>query len=319
MEDLKKFSGVIPPVIIPLKGDRTIDFDSFERSINRMIEAGVHGLFFLGSSGEVAFLTNSEREDVLKKALKIVDGRVPVLVGVIDMETMRVVDQVKRVTKNGGVDAIVATAPFYALGGPRETERHFRAIRENTDLPLFAYDLPVSVHTKLDPEMLMRLGQDGVVQGVKDSSGDDVQFRWLMIENDAAGHPMQLLTGHEVCVDGALLGGADGSVPGLANIDPYSYVEMWDASQRGDWVRVVELQDHLAKLMMMTRGIKATVGFGAGVGAFKTALWQMGIFQTNQMREPVAALQGDDVRSIVRVLRENDVVPKDSLMRQAWD
>ena len=80
-----------------------------------------------------------------------------------------------------------------------------------------------------------------------------------------------------------------------------------------------ELQDHLAKLMMMTRGIKATVGFGAGVGAFKTALWQMGIFETNQMREPVAALQGDDVRYIVRVLRQCGVIHKESLMRQAWD
>ncbi len=319
MEDLSKFRGVIPPVIIPLKGDRTLDAVSFERSIDRMIEAGVDGLFFLGSSGEVAFLTNDERDRVLTAALKIVDGRVPVLVGIIDMETMRVIDQAKRVSKHEGVDALVATAPFYALGGPIETERHFRAIREHTDLPLFAYDLPVSVHTKLNPEMLMRLGTDGVLQGVKDSSGDDVQFRWLMIENEAAGHPMQLLTGHEVCVDGALLGGADGSVPGLANIDPVSYVEMWKASQQGDWGRVKELQDHLAKLMMMTRGIKATVGFGAGVGAFKTALWQMGIFETNQMREPVAALQGDDVRYIVRVLRQCGVIPKESLMRQAWD
>lgn len=319
MEDLAKFSGVIPPVIIPLKGDRTLDEKSFKGNIDRMIDAGVTGLFFLGSSGEVAFLTNDEREHVLTVALEIVDGRVPVLVGIIDMETMRVIDQAKRVSKYPGVDALVATAPFYALGGPTETERHFRAIREHTSLPLFAYDLPVSVHTKLKPEMLMRLGKDGVLQGVKDSSGDDVQFRWLMIENEEAGHPMQLLTGHEVCVDGALLGGADGSVPGLANIDPYSYVEMWNAAKNNEWDKVRELQDHLARLMMMTRCVKATVGFGAGVGAFKTALWQMGIFETNQMREPVAALQGDDVRAIVRVLRENGVVPKDSLMHQAWD
>ena len=163
------------------------------------------------------------------------------------METMRVVDQAKRAA-SFGVDALVATAPFYALGGPKEVERHFRAIREYTDLPLFAYDLPCCVHTKLSPEMLMRLGKDGVIQGVKDSSGDDVNFRWLVLENEEAGHPMQLLTGHEVVVDGALLGGADGSVPGLANVDPYSYVEMWKASQAGDWNRVRELQDHLARL-----------------------------------------------------------------------
>ncbi len=316
--DLKRFSGVIPPVIIPLKGDRTLDREAFKTSIDRMIDAGVTGLFFLGSSGEVVFLTDEQRMEGLEVALEIVDGRVPVLVGVIDMETMRVIDQAKRVSKLP-IDALVATAPFYALGGPHENERHFRQIREHTDLPLFAYDLPVSVHTKLQPEMLMRLGRDGVIQGVKDSSGDDVAFRWLLLENEDAGHPLQLLTGHEVVVDGALLGGADGSVPGLANIDPASYVEQWKATQAGDWEKVAKIQDHLARLMMMTRKVTATVGFGAGVGAFKTALWQMGVFNTNQMREPVQALTGDDVRSIVHVLRAQGLIPKDSLINFDWD
>ena len=248
------FRGVIPPVVIPLTADRHLDLEALERSINRMITAGVDGLFFLGSSGEVAFLTDAQRYHVLQEAVAIVNKRVPVLAGIIDMETMRVVDQAKR-AKGFGVDAIVATAPFYALGGPKETERHFRAIREHTDLPLFAYDLPVCVHTKLDPTMLVRLGADGVLQGVKDSSGDDVSFRWLVLQNEDAGHPLQLLTGHEVVVDGAYLSGADGSVPGLANIDPASYVEQWRAAQAGDWERVREIQNHLARLMFVTREV----------------------------------------------------------------
>ena len=309
------FRGVIPPVVIPLTAKKSLDLDAFHRSVNRMIDAGVDGLFFLGSSGEVAFLTDAQRYHVLQEAVAVVNGRVPVMAGIIDMETMRVVDQAKRAA-SFGVDALVATAPFYALGGPKEVERHFRAIREYTDLPLFAYDLPVCVHTKLAPEMLLRLGKDGVIQGVKDSSGDDVSFRWLMIENEEAGHPMQLLTGHEVVVDGALLGGADGSVPGLANIDPYSYVEMWKASQEGDWNRVRELQDHLARLMFVTRGIRATVGFGAGVGAFKTALWQMGVFNTNEMREPVQPLVGEDVETIVAVLKREGMMDPDAPIRQ---
>ena len=210
------FRGVIPPVVIPLTEKRQLDLEALERSINRMIDAGVDGLFFLGSSGEVAFLTDAQRYHVLQEAIAMVHGRVPVLTGIIDMETMRVVDQAKRAT-GYGVDALVATAPFYALGGPKEVERHFRAIREHTDLPLFAYDLPACVHTKLDPTMLVRLGEDGVLQGVKDSSGDDVSFRWLCLQNEDAGHPLQVLTGHEVVVDGAYLGGADGSVPGLAS------------------------------------------------------------------------------------------------------
>lgn len=316
--DLSKFRGVIPPVIIPLKADRSLDLPAFELTINRMIEAGVHGLFFLGSSGEVAFVTDAERKQILTEAIAIVDHRVPVLVGVIDIETNRVIDQVKRVSKYD-VDALVATAPFYALGGPYENERHFRQIRKCTDLPLFAYDLPVSVHTKLDGNMLMSLGEDGVIQGVKDSSGDDVAFRWLLLENQDAGHPMQLLTGHEVVVDGAYLGGADGSVPGLANVDPYSYVEQWNAAQEGDWERVARIQDHLARLMMMTRKITATVGFGAGVGSFKTALWQMGIFNTNQMREPVQALIEGDVEAIAEVLRRQKMIDPEAPIREGWE
>lgn len=310
-----QFHGVIPPVVVPLDENRQLDLAAFERSINRMIDAGVDGLFFLGSSGEVAFLTDAQRYHVLQEAVAMVNHRVPVLAGVIDMETLRVIDQAKR-AEGYGVDALVATAPFYALGGPRETERHFRDIREATKLPLFAYDLPVCVHTKLDPTMLVRLGKDGVLQGVKDSSGDDVQFRWLCLENEDAGHPLQLLTGHEVVVDGAALGGADGCVPGLGNIDPVSYVQLWKATQEGDWKRARELQDHLARLMFVTRVVKATVGFGAGVGAFKTAMWQMGIFNTNQMREPVQPLVGEDVEAIVRVLKDNGMMDENAPIRE---
>lgn len=309
-----QFRGVIPPVVIPLNEKRQLDIEAFERSVNRMIEAGVDGLFFLGSSGEVAFLTDAQRYHVLQEAVSIVNGRVPVLAGIIDMETLRVVDQAKRVS-GYGVDALVATAPFYALGGPKEVERHFRTIREHTDLPLFAYDLPVCVHTKLDPTMLVRLGKDGVLQGVKDSSGDDVSFRWLLLENEAEGHPLQLLTGHEVCVDGAYLAGADGAVPGLANLDPVSYVEQWRAAQAGNWNRVREIQDHLAQLMFLTRHVKATVGFGAGVGAFKTALWQLQVFNTNQMREPVDPLVGEDVAYIVEVLKTSGLMSTDAPTR----
>lgn len=306
-KDMKEFSGIIPPVIIPLKEDRSLDEVTFSKHIDRLIDGGVSGLFFLGSSGEVAFLTDKQRMEVLEVAISTVAHRVPIMVGVIDIETARVLEQVKRIS-HLPIDALVATAPFYALGGLRENERHFRLIRENTDLPLFAYDLPVCVHTKLAGEMLVRLGKEGVLQGVKDSSGDDVSFRWLMLENEDVGHPLQVLTGHEVVVDGALLGGADGAVPGLANIDPKSYVEMWNASQQGDWARVKELQDHLARLMAMTKRVKATVGFGAGVGAFKTALWLMGHFATNQMREPVQALTEDDVTAITEVLRSEGLL-----------
>ena len=206
--------------------------------------------------------------------------------------------------EDAGVDAVVTTAPFYALGGPAEVERHFRVLAANTSLPIYAYDLPVCVHTKLGVEMLLRLGQEGVIAGVKDSSGDDVSFRRLALHNRAGGEPLALLTGHEVVVDGAYLAGAHGCVPGLGNIDPAGYVRMWDAYQAGDWEQVRTEHDRLAELMEITAVVRSAVGFGAGVGAFKTALQLLGIITTNTMPEPVAALKGADVDAIAEVLRK---------------
>ena len=265
------FSGIVPPVVTPLTKDGKLDKESYKRHLERMIAAGVDGLFVLGSSSEVAFLTDQMRREVLKTAVEIVDHRVPVLGGCIDTETMRVIEHAKE-AKELGVDAIVATAPFYALGGLAEIERHFRLIHQAIDLPLFAYDIPVCVHVKLPVDLIIRLGKDGVLSGVKDSSGDDVSFRFLCQENRDCGHPLTLLTGHEVVVDGAYMSGADGCVPGLGNVDPEGYVRQWRAYQNGDWETVRKEQDYLARLMRITAVPSGIQGYGAGVGGFKTAL-----------------------------------------------
>ena len=202
------FRGVIPPVVTPLTADRELDRASLARSVDRMINAGVDGLFFLGSSGEVVFSTDERRRQIVSAGVEAVAGRVPVLVGCIDTETNRVIEHAKE-ARALGADAIVATAPFYALGGIAEIERHFRLIHEAVDLPLFAYDIPVCVHVKLPGDLLVRLGKDGVLTGVKDSSNDDVSFRFLVDDNNRAGHPLTLLTGQEVVVDGAYMAGQE--------------------------------------------------------------------------------------------------------------
>ena len=297
-----KFRGVIPPVVTPLTDDREFDRASFTTNIDRLIDAGVHGLFFLGSSGEVAFSTDRRRDEIVEAAIEQVNGRVPVLVGCIDTETERVIEHARRAADRGA-DAIVATAPFYALGGMTEVEQHFRLIHDAVDVPLFAYDIPVCVHTKLPGDLLVRLGQEGVLAGVKDSSGDDVSVRFLVQDNNDAGHPLQVLTGHEVVVDGAYLAGADGSVPGLANVNPEVYVRQWRAYENGDWDAVRKAQDEAARLMRIVTVTSGVTGFGAGVGAFKTAMKLLGVCESNQMPNPVAALEGDNVRAIETVLK----------------
>ena len=301
------FSGVVPPVVTPDTPDHQLDVVSFERSINRLIEAGVDGLFFLGSSGEVVFATDERRDQIVREAVRIVDHRVPVLVGIIDTETERVLEHGRRALALGA-DALVATAPFYALGGPADVEEHFRILHQELDAPLFAYDIPVCVHTKLPWKMLARLGAEGVLAGVKDSSGDDVSFRYLVQENEKNGHPLTLLTGHEIVVDGALLSGADGSVPGLANVEPEGYVRMWKATQEGNWAEVKREQDRLNEISHIFDVTSGVQGYGAGVGAFKCALNLMGIFDSDQMPRPVKPLDGQNREAIKQVLIANGLL-----------
>ena len=301
------FSGVVPPVVTPDTPDHQLDVVSFERSINRLIEAGVDGLFFLGSSGEVVFATDERRDQIVREAVRIVDHRVPVLVGIIDTETERVLEHGRRALALGA-DALVATAPFYALGGPADVEEHFRILHQELDAPLFAYDIPVCVHTKLPWKMLARLGAEGVLAGVKDSSGDDVSFRYLVQENEKNGHPLTLLTGHEIVVDGALLSGADGSVPGLANVEPEGYVRMWKAAQEGNWAEVKREQDRLNEISHIFDVTSGVQGYGAGVGAFKCALNLMGIFDSSQMPRPVKPLDGQNREAIKQVLVDNGLL-----------
>lgn len=301
------FSGVVPPVVTPDTPDHQLDVVSFERSINRLIEAGVDGLFFLGSSGEVVFATDERRDQIVREAVRIVNHRVPVLVGIIDTETERVLEHGRRALALGA-DALVATAPFYALGGPADVEEHFRVLHQELDAPLFAYDIPVCVHTKLSWKMLARLGAEGVLAGVKDSSGDDISFRYLVQENEKNGHPLTLLTGHEIVVDGALLSGADGSVPGLANVEPEGYVRMWKAAQASNWAEVKREQDRLNEISHIFDVTTGVQGYGAGVGAFKCALNLMGIFDSDQMPRPVKPLDGQNREAIKQVLVANGLL-----------
>lgn len=297
----KPYRGVIPPLVTPLTEDGDLDLPSLERLVEHQLAGGVDGVFVLGSTGEVAFLTDELRDHVLREAVRLVAGRVPVLAGVIDTQTRRVLAHVRRAERIG-VAGLVVTAPFYAVTGPDEVETHFRTLAGATGLPLLAYDLPVCVHTKLDPAMLVRLGGEGVLAGVKDSSGDDVGFRRLVAMNQSAGGPLTLLTGHEVVTDGSYLAGGDGCVPGLGNVDPAGYVRMDRAARTGDWAAVRAEQDRLAALFEIVFQPVGRVGPAAGVGAFKTALWLMGVIASNAVSTPMSALGGADIERIRAVL-----------------
>lgn len=296
------FSGVVPPLVTPLTETGEVDTASLERLVGFLLDAGVSGLFALGSTGEVAYLTDAQRDTVLDTVLEASGGQVPVFAGCIETTTNRVIERAE-LARKAGAAAAVATAPFYTRTHPAEIERHYRVIRDAVDMPLLAYDIPVSVHVKLSPELILRLATDGVLDGLKDSSGDDVAFREVV--RGARSLPgFSVLTGHEVMVDGMMLAGADGVVPGLGNVDPHGYVRLLTACGQGDWTAARTEQERLAALFSIVQAADAATASGstAGLGAFKTALVTRGVITSDAMAPPMRSLHVDEAAQVRKLL-----------------
>ena len=301
------FHGVVPPVVTPLTADLEVDYPSFARVIEHLIAGGVHALFVLGSTSEVVFHDEATRRKVLEFAVETVNGRVPVLAGVVDPTTDRVIAHA-RTAQSIGVSAVVATAPFYARTSAPEVIDHFRYLRQAIDVPVVAYDIPVCVHFKLDRHTVVTLAQEGSIVGLKDSSGDDGNFRYALM--DLADRPeIMMMTGSEIVCDSALLMGAHGIVPGLANVDPAGYVRLYDLCRKGDWAGARQEQERLCRLFEMVWVAAPRVSAGsAGVGAFKTAMRRLGIIETNQMARPQRALNEAEAATIETILRQTGLL-----------
>ncbi|MGH6861260.1 MAG: dihydrodipicolinate synthase family protein [Phyllobacterium sp.] len=304
---MTKFHGVVPPVVIPLKTDFTVDYPSYTKVLEHLIEAGCHGLFVLGSTSEVVFHDEKTRRQILDHSVKVVDGRVPVIAGVIDATTDGVIGHAKT-AKAAGAAAVVVTAPYYTVTSQAEIIDHFRYIRDAVDIPLVAYDIPVCVHAKLARSTVAALAREKLIVGLKDSSGDDGNFRYALL--DLAEHKdIFLMTGSEIVVDNALMMGAHGVVPGLANVDPHGYVKLWNAARAGDWAAARKEQERLCRLFEIVWVGQGRVSGGAsGVGGFKTAMRSLGIIATNVMPRPRQALDEAETVRVDAILRSTGLL-----------
>ncbi|MBO8194651.1 dihydrodipicolinate synthase family protein [Streptomyces oryzae] len=311
--DSRALGGVIPPLCTPLTEDRELDVGSLERLCGFLLDAGVDGLFVNGSTGELAYHTDALRLAALRVVRRVAGGSVPVLAGAVDMTTNRVIAQA-RAARDAGADAVVATVPFYSPTHPGEMADHFRAVRDAVELPLWAYDIPGNVQRKLPAQVAAGLAGDGVLAGLKDSSGDLDELRTLLELTEANGARaagFAVLTGSETMADTGLALGADGIVPGLGNVDPHGYVALHWAARRGDVKEAVAEQARLRRLFALTRvGDPARIGtYSAAIGAFKEALCRRGVIATATTPLPMRPLSDQERTEVGRHLTEAGLGP----------
>ena len=297
--------GVIPPVVTPYTADGAVDTTSLRRVVRHLLDGGVHGLFALGSTSECVFLNPSQRATVIETLVDEAAGRVPVVAGVLDATTDHCIAHARQALALGA-QGLVLTAPYYTRTHQGEIVDHFACVHNAVDLPIIAYDIPVCVHVKLERATVAELRRRGLACGLKDSSGDDGNLRMVMHDRDAdRDGSFFVLSGSEIVADAALLGGAQGCVPGLANVDPRGYVRLYDAARRADWAGARREQDRLVALFQIVfQGLPHTSMGASGVGGFKTAMQLMGLIDRREMARPNRLLTEQGVARVRTILVE---------------
>ena len=214
-----------------------------------MIVDGVHGLFVLGTTGEAAAVSVRMRKEIVEQVSRQTAGRIPVLVGVSDTSLVDALAAAEHAAA-AGADAIVATTPYYLPLEQEELLDYFRALHDESPLPLYLYNMPGLTKTWISLEVVRAAMDWPNVHGLKDSSGDLAYFR--EIAADLHRRPdWSLLVGPEGLMVDTLAMGGHGCVGGGANVFPKLLVDLYEAATRGDQAETERLQAQLRTLSVI--------------------------------------------------------------------
>lgn len=237
---MPRFSGIIPPVVTPLRQTDQLAVDAVDRITEHLIDGGVSGLFLLGTTGEGPSLTYQIRYEMVERVCEAAGGQVPVLVGITDCSLPESVHLAEHAFACGA-SAVVAASPWYFAIGQEAAADWFRQLADASPLPLLLYNMPGCVEIHLDIETVTELSGHPNIVGVKDSSGDVDYFRQLC-ETFRSNDDFAVFMGPEELISEAVAAGADGGVCGGGNLLPGLYVRLFNAAKDGNEEQVTRLK-----------------------------------------------------------------------------
>jgi len=241
--------GVVTPIVTFLEApDGPIDRQAMKALVDFQVDNGVAGLLAAGSTGEVGNLSEDQHRGCIEAVVKASDGRIPVWGGVAGLGTSETVRSAVRAAE-AGADAVLVLPPLFYDVSDHELRVHFDKVASAVDIPVVAYDVPPRTPRKMPYRLTASLIRDGIIAGVKDSSGDINSVRLLFSELD--GHPAAVYLGTELLIDVAIQLGCTGTVPGFANLAPRACVEADRAAREGDWNTAQRHQLEIVRLFEM--------------------------------------------------------------------
>ena len=298
-----KFRGVIVPILTPLHPDETVDTQSLQRLVNYLLDNGVHGIWVSGTTGEFGALSDQQRLVSIETVVDEVAGRVPIIGNVSGASTQLSLEMARAVQEMG-LDGVAVTPPYYYPNAQDELLDHYRYIRDQAGVPLWVYNIPQTVKTAVAPSTIATLVSEGAVVGVKDSSGAGELLAELNVLCQQSDLQLPRFLGTVFRVTSARAVGADGVIPGIANLAPRACALGWEAGESGD-VETVKACD--AQLIAAGKIAQLAKGGGATAASFsgmKSALKIMGVLDSDTVTRPMRPMTEAEKKGIPAILSE---------------
>jgi len=289
----KRLEGVIPALILPVNKEGKINFKLLEKQTTYLISEGINGIFVNGTTGEGAWLTMEEKEQVFKFVKEINKGKVFLCAACLQPTTELVIREIK-IYEKYEPNYLVAVTPYYYSVSQDIIIEHFKKIARFSSVPLILYNIPQCTHNKIELSTILKLAKEENIAGVKDSSGDFISFTRGMYA--PVPETFSWIQGEDYLDGSALNCGANGMVTGLGNVFIEPYIRMYQAAKKGNYRKVNEMQKKINKLyeIIQVTGGKVIPAIKAGVALLGRS--------TKWMKLSSLSLDEEEIRKVERIL-----------------
>ena len=308
---LEKLRGIILPFPTPFDRDEEIDARALRSNVERWNVTGVAGYVALGSTGERVHLDEREYVKVIDLARECISEEMLFIVGAGQQSVRATIDEVRRVAA-AGADALLLITPHFYRGAMTQSAlySYYMAVADVAPVPVLLYSMPELTGIAIAPETVARLSLHENIIGIKDSSGDIINFAETLrlVPEDFA-----VLTGSGPLLSAALAAGATGGILAVGCVAPRLAIDIYRAVEAGEHARARELQQRLTPLAL-------AVTKRYGVGGLKAALDLLG-YNGGYVRTPLQDASEEARREIARLLDEclsiNEAAGRDEQYRLA--
>lgn len=285
-----RWKGVFPALTTQMHKDQSLDLEATQRHVEAMIDSGVTGLVMLGSLGENAALEPEEKRRVVRAAIEVANGRVPVLSGVVETSTAAACRYAREMERLGADGLMVLPAMIYKAD-PRETMAHYRAVAKSTGLPIIVYNNPLAYTVDVTPAMFEQLADVRNFVAIKESSGD---VRRITDIYNAVGDRYAIFCGVDDLVLEAAMLGAKGWIAGVGLAFPRENQHLWELATAGKYAEALAIYRWFMPLLHLD----IPVHF---VQYIKLAIQEVGL-GAEWVRAPRLPIAGEERRRVLEII-----------------